>query len=43
MLSNSTVVVTEHYPDGLDPDVTFGINEPSEKPAMKSARFYENQ
>ena len=27
MLGHSNVVITEHYLDGLDPDITFGINE----------------
>lgn len=28
MLGHSNVVVTEHYLAGLNPDVTFGINNP---------------
>ena len=28
MLGHSNVLITEHYLDGLDPDSTFGINEP---------------
>ena len=27
MLGHSNVMITEHYLDGLDPDITFGINE----------------
>lgn len=28
MLGHSNVVITEHYLAGLNPDVTFGINDP---------------
>jgi len=27
MLGHSNVLVTEHYLDGLNPDITFGIND----------------
>jgi integrase len=28
MLGHSNVIITEHYPAGLNPDITFGINDP---------------
>ena len=28
MLGHSNVIITEHYLAGLNPDVTFGINDP---------------
>lgn len=28
MLGHSNVVITEHYLAGLNPDITFGINNP---------------